>query len=62
MSDPEDLGTLGQMLALGAQYIEEQDEGDEAANIAQMEAAMTIVGGLVAAEMTEVEPPEPDDE
>jgi len=62
MSDPEDLGTLGQMLALGAQYIEEQDEPGEAANVPRMEEALAIIGGLVATEVTEVEPAEPDDE
>ena len=60
--DSEDLGTLGAMLQLGAEYIEEQDETDEAANVPQMEQAMAIIAGLVVGEVSEVEPPEPDDE
>jgi len=62
VADPEDLGTLGQILALGADYIDDQDEPDEMANIAKMQQAMVIVGELVAAEVTETEPPEPADE
>jgi hypothetical protein len=59
--DPEDLGTLGQMLALGAEYIDDQDEPDEAANIPRMQEALDIIAGLVAFEVTETEPDEPDD-
>jgi hypothetical protein len=62
MADPEDLSTLGQMLALGGEYIADQDEPDEAANIPKMEQAMQIIGELVAFEVTEVEPVEPADE
>jgi len=62
MPDPEDLDTLGQMLALGAQYIDEQDEPDEQANIPKMEQVLTTLGELVAFETTETEPAEPDDQ
>jgi HK97 family phage prohead protease len=62
-TDAEDLGTLGQMLALGAQYIEEQDEPDDQANIAPMKSALTILSELVGVEAAEDEPTdEPEDE
>jgi len=60
--DSEDMSTLGQMMALGAQYIDDQDEPDEAANIPKMEEALKIIGGLVAFEVAETEPAEPADE
>jgi hypothetical protein len=59
--DPEDLGTLGQMMALGAEYIDDQDEPDEQGNIPKMQQALDIIGGLVAFEVGETEPVEPDD-
>jgi hypothetical protein len=60
--DSEDLDTLGQMLSLGAQYIDDQDEPDEQPNIAKMEAVLATLGELVAFETAETEPVEPSDE
>src|SRR5215831_17395897 len=60
MTDPEDLDTLGQMLHLGAAYIDDQDETDDAQDIATMQQALALIGGLVAGEVAEQEPVEPD--
>ncbi len=54
--DAEDLDCLGQMLALGAQYIAEQDEPDDAANIPRMEAVLASIAELVPVEVAEDEP------
>lgn len=63
MPDPEDLATLGQMLTLGAQYLAEQDEPDDQANVAPMTQALGIIAGLVPGEVAESEPAnEPEDE
>jgi len=62
MTDPEDLDTLGQMLHLGAEYIQDQDETDDAQDIATMQTILAQLGGLVASEVAEQEPVEPDDE
>jgi hypothetical protein len=59
--DTEDLGTLGEMLELGAQYIADQDEPQDQANIPPMQQAMNLIAGLVQAETTETEPAEPDE-
>jgi hypothetical protein len=57
--DTEDLGTLGQMMALGSEYIAEQDEGADQANVPKMQEALGIIGGLVPYELQESEPAEP---
>jgi hypothetical protein len=63
MVDEEDVATLGQMLELGANYIAEQDEPEDQANIAPMTAALEIIASLVPVEIAEDEPAtEPDDE
>jgi hypothetical protein len=53
--DVEDLSTLGQMLELGAAYIAEQDEPEDQVNVAPMQEAMKIIGGLVPYELAEPE-------
>lgn len=61
--DAEDLGTLGEMLTLGAQYIAEQDEPEDQKNIAPMQSALTTIASLVPVEVAESEPvDEPEDE
>jgi hypothetical protein len=61
--DTEDLATLGEMLQLGAQYIEEQDEPEDQKNIQPMKDALGIIAGLVPVEVAETEPTdEPEDE
>ena len=61
--DHEDLSTLGEMLQLGAQYIDEQDEPEDQANIPKMQQAMGIIADLVPYEVAEAEPAtEPEDE
>jgi hypothetical protein len=59
--DHEDLGTLGGMLQLGAQYIAEQDEPNDQANIAPMQQALSLIAQLVPAEAAETEPANEDD-
>ena len=59
--DSEDLDTLGQMLCLGADYIEEQDEPGDQANIPKMEAVMAVLVELAQYEATEDEGDEPED-
>jgi hypothetical protein len=56
MPDPEDLGTLGQMLALGNEYIDEQDEPGDLPNVAKMEQVMQQIAALVPGEASEAEP------
>ncbi len=56
--DTEDIGTLAKMMSLGAAYIEEQDEPDEAQNIPVMEGVLSALGGLVPFELQENEPGE----
>ncbi len=57
--DAEDLNTLACMIQAGTQYISDQDESDDAANIPRMEAALQILADLVPVEAAETEPPEP---
>lgn len=59
--DTEDLGTLGQMLALGADYISDQDETNDAADIARMQGVMADLAALTQSETAETEPAETDD-
>jgi len=55
--DTEDLGTLGQMMALGAEYIAEQDEpGEQATTVPKMENIMSGLADLAQYEATETEP------
>jgi hypothetical protein len=54
--DPEDLGTLGEMLSLGSQYIQEQDEPEDQKNISPMQQALGLIAGLVPVEVAEAEP------
>ncbi len=60
--DVEDLNTLAQMIELGTEYIAEQDETDDAANIPAMKNALEILTALVPVEMAENEPAEPAEE
>ena len=62
MSDPEDLNTLAQMIELATDYIHDQDETDDAANLPKMNAVLEQLTSLVPVEMAENEPAEPDDE
>ena len=57
--DSEDLAILGEMLTLGANYIAEQDEPADQANIPIMEHALETLSSLVPYEVSEAEPPEP---
>jgi hypothetical protein len=59
--DTEDLNTLAAMIQLGTDYISEQDETDDAANIPKMQSALEILTGLVPVEVAETEPAEPAD-
>ncbi len=54
--DPEDLDTLGAMLQLGAQYINEQDEPEDQKNVPIMEQALAAIASLVPVEVAEPEP------
>jgi len=58
--DNEDLNTLAQMIQLGTEYVAEQDESDDAANVPRMEAILTDLAALVPVEVAENEPVEPD--
>ena len=61
--DSEDLGTLGQMMALGSQYIAEQDDPGDQANVPKMEGVLSELTGLAQYEASETEPAdEPEDE
>jgi hypothetical protein len=61
--DPEDLGTLANMIELGTQYIAEQDEPEDQPNIAPMKAILDQIAALVPVELAEPEPSdEPEDE
>jgi hypothetical protein len=63
MTDSDDLGTLGEMMALGAEYIAEQDEPADQANIPVMQGVLASLAGLVQSEVSEVEPAnEPEDD
>jgi HK97 family phage prohead protease len=54
--DTEDLSTLAQMIQLGTQYIDEQDEPEDQANIPIMEDIVKAIGGLVPTEIADDEP------
>jgi HK97 family phage prohead protease len=61
--DVEDLGTLACMIKMGAEYIDEQDEPGDEANIPVMENVLSLLSGLVPVEASEDEPVmEPEDE
>ena len=60
--DAEDLSCLGQMLQLGASYIEEQDEPGDEVNVPRMEAILASISALVPYEAQEDEGAEPEDE
>ena len=60
--DNEDLSTLAQMIQLGTQYIDEQDEPGDQANIPTMENVLSILASLIPYELTEDEGDEPEDE
>jgi hypothetical protein len=57
--DAEDLGCLAQMVAMGAEYIADQDEADEQANIPKMEGILASLNELMTFEVSETEPLEP---
>lgn len=57
-TDSEDMGTLGQMIALAAEYIEEQDEPGEQANVTAMNGVLASLSTLMQGEVTETEPAE----
>lgn len=56
--DSEDFGTLAQMSVLGVQYIDEQDEPDEHANVVAMEGVLVQLHDLQHIETMEEEPAE----
>jgi len=60
--DVEDLDVLAQMIALGADYIEEQDEPADQVNIPKMEAILMSLAALVPYETQEAEPLEDDED
>lgn len=60
--DVEDLSTLACMIKLGAEYIGEQDEPGDQANIPKMEAILASLAELVPVEVQEDEGLEPEDE
>src|SRR6266566_2315523 len=60
--DTEDLDCLAQMVALGAGYIEEQDEPGDEVNVPKMEAVIVVLHELQAYEISEDEGDEPEDE
>jgi HK97 family phage prohead protease len=60
--DVEDLDTLAQMIQLGAAYIDDQDEPEDAKNIPVMEGILAELANLVPVEVQEDEGMEPEDE
>jgi hypothetical protein len=60
--DTEDLNTIAQMIELGTEYIAEQDESDDQANVPAMQEALKILTDLVPVEVAENEPIEADDQ
>ena len=56
--DSEDLNTIAEMIQLGTDYISEQDESDDAANIPRMQAIVRDLSTLIPVEVSEDEPPE----
>ncbi len=60
--DTEDLDLLAQMIQLGADYIEEQDEPDDQKNVPVMEGVLAILATLVTVEAAEVEPAEDEED
>ncbi len=61
MPDREDLCTLTQMIQLGAYYVDSQDEPADQANAKEMQGIMGQLADLIAVEVKDDEPPEPDD-
>jgi HK97 family phage prohead protease len=60
--DSEDLGALAEMIGLGTEYIAEQDEPGDEANIPVMEDAIKLIASLVQVEIDEDEPVEDETE
>jgi HK97 family phage prohead protease len=60
--DSEDLSTLAQIIQLGTQYIDEQDEPGDQVNVPKMEAIIASVTELIPYEVAENEGDEPEDE
>jgi phage head maturation protease len=60
--DTEDLSTLAQMIMCGTQYIEEQDEPGDQANIPVMQDVLATLTSLMPYEVAEDEGAEPEDE
>lgn len=60
--DNEDVSTLAQMIALGSEFIDDQDEADETGNVTSMESVLTTLASLLSGEAAETEPDEAEDE
>lgn len=60
--DTEDLSNLAQMIICGKQYIDDQDEPGDQANIPTMEGVLQTLTVLMGYEATEDEGTEPEDE
>ncbi len=60
--DTEDLGKVAQMIQLGVDYIEEQDEPDDQKNVPVMEGVLATLATLVTVEAAEVEPAEDEED
>ena len=58
--DNEDVGCLAQMVAMGSEYLDEQDETSDAADIAAMQSVIVTLSELLQGETVEDEPVEPD--
>lgn len=60
-ADSSDISCLSQMLNLGACYLSDQDEADDAADIKAMTGVLHTLTSLIDGEIDETEPDEPDD-
>jgi HK97 family phage prohead protease len=54
-ADSKTVGIVGQMLTLGAEFLEIEDQPDDAADRAAMEAVLTQLSGILSAEVDEPE-------
>jgi HK97 family phage prohead protease len=60
--DTEDLSTLAQMIELGTEYIDEQDEPDDQRNIPVMQGVLAELASLIPREVSEADELELDDD